>query len=184
MTVPARFTASIGHVVVEVVKGDIADQAGFDAVVNAANAQLLPGSGVAGAIHRAAGPELAQECRALGPIRPGECVLTSGQAMVNRWVIHCLGPVYGRDEPAEDLLASCHERALRLADERRLSSVAFPAISTGVFGYPLEQAAQVAMRTVAEVAPSLRHVKRVRFVLLGDRALEVFGGVLERLRHD
>ncbi len=178
-----RIASSVtaGSVLVEVAEGDITDQQGFDAVVNAANAQLLPGGGVAGALHRAAGPGLAEEGRALAPIRPGECVITGGHRLANPWVIHCLGPVYRMDEPAEQLLASCYRKALELAERRGLTSVAFPAISTGVFGYPMEEAAAVALRTVLEVAPRLEKVRRVRFVLMGSRALQVHTRALERL---
>lgn len=173
--------ATIEGVAIELSEGDITGQVGFDAVVNAANAELLPGGGVAGAIHRAAGPDLAEECRPLAPIRPGECVITGGHRLPNPWVLHCLGPVYGADEPAEELLASCYRRALELAEERGLASVAFPAISTGAFGYPVEEAAEVALRTVAETAPRLRRVSRVRFALVGSRALETHREALERL---
>lgn len=173
--------ATIEGVAIELAEGDITGQVGFDAVVNAANAELLPGGGVAGAIHRAAGPDLAEECRPLAPIRPGECVITGGHRLPNPWVLHCLGPVYGADEPAEELLASCYRRALELAEERGLASVAFPAISTGAFGYPVEEAAEVALRTVAETTPRLRRVSRVRFVLVGSRALETHREALERL---
>jgi O-acetyl-ADP-ribose deacetylase (regulator of RNase III) len=166
---------------IELVEGDITDQRGCDAVVNAANAQLLPGGGVAGAIHRAAGPSLAEECRPLAPIRPGECVITGGHRLPNAWVIHCLGPVYGVDEPADTLLAACYRHALEQAEERSLRSIAFPAISTGAFGYPVSAAAEVALRTVAETAPRLRHVKAVRFVLAGPAALRAHAEVLRRL---
>ena len=166
---------------IELEVGDISAQHGFDAVANAANAELMPGGGVAGAIHRAAGPGLAEECRPLAPIRPGECVITSGHGLPNPWVLHCLGPVYGVDEPSARLLAWCYRRALELADERELTSVAFPAISTGVFGYPLEEAAAVALATVLDVVPRLNHVTRVRFVLHSDRALAVHREVLARL---
>jgi O-acetyl-ADP-ribose deacetylase (regulator of RNase III) len=168
----------VGQVTIELVKGDIADQPGFDAVVNAANAALGPGGGVAGAIHRAAGPGLAEECRPMAPIEPGECVMTGGHRLPNPHVIHCLGPVHGVDEPAAELLASCYRRALELAEGRALSSVAFPAISTGAFGYPLEPAAEVALRTVIDVAPELRSIQRVRFALHADRDLEVHERVL------
>lgn len=174
---------AVGALTVDLVQGDITAQPGFDAIVNAANAQLLPGGGVAGAIHRAAGPGLAKECRPLAPLRPGECVLTGGHALPNR-VIHCLGPVYGVDEPAAELLASCYRRALELAEASGLRSVAFPAISTGVFGYPLEQAADVALRTIAELAPSLQRVRTVRFVLRGAPALDAHKRALQRLARE
>ena len=173
--------ATVGGVTIEVAEGDISRQPDIDAVVNAANAELMPGGGVAGAIHRAAGPSLAEECRPLAPIRPGECVITGGHGLPNPWVIHCLGPVYGVDQPEDELLASCYRRALELADERGLGSVGFPAISTGVFGYPLEEAAAVALGAVIETAPGLRQVKKIRFVLFDSRAAEVHGDVLERL---
>lgn len=170
----------VGPVTIELVEGDITGQADIDAVVNAANAELMPGGGVAGAIHRAAGPGLAEECRPLAPIRPGQCVITGGHRLPNPWVIHCLGPVYGVDEPAAALLASCYRGALELADERGLGSVAFPAISTGAFGYPLEPAAKVALQAVMETAPRLRRVRRVRFVFFGFEALDVYRAVLDR----
>lgn len=163
----------VAGVKVECVVGDITRQVGFDAVVNAANAQLRPGGGVAGAIHRAAGPGLEEECRPLAPIKPGQAVITGGHNLPNRYVIHCLGPVYGVDRPSDRLLADCYRNALRLAEERGLSSVAFPAISTGAFGYPMEEAAEVAFRTIAEVAPTLKSVKVVRFVLRDEEALRV-----------
>ena len=152
--------------------GDVTDQDDVDAVVNAANARLETGGGVAGAIHRAAGPGLAAEARPLGPIRPGEAVITGGHGLPNRFVVHALGPVYGQDRPEAELLASCYRNSLALADENGAASVAFPAISTGVFGYPLEEAAGVALGTVCEEAEKLRNVRLVRFVLFGKRDLE------------
>lgn len=172
---------TIDGVTIELTDGDITDQPGFEAVVNAANAELMPGGGVAGAIHRVAGPGLAEECRPLAPIQPGDCVITGGHGLSNPCVIHCLGPVHGVDEPAEELLASCYRRALRLAEQRGLTSVAFPAISSGAFGYPMEEAAAVAVRTVADIAPELRRVNRVRFVLFGAAALRIHAAVLNRL---
>jgi O-acetyl-ADP-ribose deacetylase (regulator of RNase III) len=173
--------AAVAGVDIELAEGDITRQDGFDAVVNAANAQLRPGGGVAGAIHRAAGPGLAEECGPLAPIQPGQCVITAGHRLPNPWVIHCLGPVYGVDEPADELLASCYRDALALADARDLASVAFPAISTGAFGYPMADAARVALDTVVRAAPGLRQVRRVRFVLAGAGALSVHRATLERL---
>jgi O-acetyl-ADP-ribose deacetylase (regulator of RNase III) len=172
--------ATFGKVRVELRSGDITDQPDLDAVTNAANAQLTTGGGVAGAIHRAAGPELERECAPLAPILPGQCVITGAHGLPNRHVLHCLGPVYGRDEPSQELLSSCYLEALRLADEQELGSVGFPAISAGAFGYPIEEAAEVALATVAEVAADLANVRLVRFVLFGERDLEVFADVLDR----
>lgn len=162
---------TVAGVQIELIEGDIADQLDVGAVVNAANAELLPGGGVAGAIHRAAGPALTDECRPHAPLRPGQAVLTSGQQLANPHVIHCLGPVYGADEPAGDLLADCYRNALALADSHGLTSVAFPAISTGAFGYPREPAARIAVGTVAAEAARLASVQLVRFVLRGNAAL-------------
>lgn len=174
-------TLEIDGLRIECVQGDIVEQPDIDAIVNAANAQLMPGGGVAGAIHRAAGPGLAEECRPLAPIGPGEAVITGAHKLPNTHVIHCLGPVYGVDEPSERLLASCYRRALRLADEHGLASVAFPAISTGVFGYPIEPAARVALDAVASEAATLSSLRRVRFVLFSRADLAVFESALAAL---
>ncbi len=172
---------SMDGVAVECVQGDIADQPDVDAVVNAANAQLRMGGGVAGAIHRAAGAGLAEECRPLAPIQPGEAVITGGHNLPNGYVIHCLGPVYGRDEPSDELLASCYRNALQLAERNEIDSIAFPAISTGAFGYPMEAAARIAIRTVLDALPQLRSVEHIRFVLFSDRARRIHESVLEEL---
>lgn len=173
--------ATRAGVTIECVGGDITGQPDLDAVVNAANAELRVGGGVAGAIHRAAGPGLSEECRPLAPIEPGEAVITGGHDLPNDHVVHALGPVYGRDEPSDELLASCYRESLRRAEEEGLRSVGFPAISTGAFGYPMEEAARVALGTVWETAPELESVERIRFVLFGDRAVDVHRGVLEEL---
>jgi O-acetyl-ADP-ribose deacetylase len=173
--------ARIDGIELELVVGDIATQEGFDAVVNAANADLRTGGGVAGALHRAAGPGLEAEGRALAPIRPGQAVITSGHRLPNPWVIHCLGPVYGRDEPAAELLASCYREALRIAEDKGLRSVAFPAISTGAFGFPSADAARIALRTVLDTAPRLESVERVRFVLYDQAALDLHQRALAAL---
>ncbi|MDX1624330.1 MAG: macro domain-containing protein [Gemmatimonadota bacterium] len=173
---------TIDDVTLELVRGDIASQEGFDAVVNAANAQLRSGGGVAGAIHRAAGPQLAEAGRDLAPIEPGEAVITDAFDLPNERVIHCLGPVYGEDEPADELLARCYREALALADEEGLSSIAFPSISTGAFGYPLREAAEVALETVLEQVPGLASVERIRFVLWGEDALEAWEDALAAVR--
>ena len=163
---------------IECVRGDIAAQPDLDAIVNAANAMLAPGAGVAGAIHRAAGSGLYAECEQLAPIRTGQAVITGAHRLPNWWVVHTLGPVYGRDEPAADLLTSCHRESLRIADEAGAKSIGFPAISTGVFGYPVEKAAPVAVSAVRNTAPSLRTIELVRFVLWDNEAMTAFKAAL------
>ncbi len=170
----------IGAVAIELVRSDITEQPDVDAVVNAANAQLAPGGGVAGAIHRAAGPRLHEACRPLAPIRPGEAVITDAFDLPNKKVIHCLGPVYGSDEPPDKLLASCYRRALALAEEANLSSIAFAAISTGAFGYPMREAAEIAIRAVAGAATTCDSVALVRFCLFGDEAMRAHVEALRR----
>lgn len=169
----------IGQILLEVVHGDIAKQSDMTAVVNAANAQLMPGGGVAGAIHRAAGPELAEECRPLAPIRPGEAVISGAHHLPNKFVIHCLGPVYGRDKPENLLLGDCYRNTLQLADEKEIDSIAFPSISTGAFGFPFEAATDIALEAIKEIIPELNHVKHIRFVLFGDLDFDIF---VERMR--
>ena len=170
-----------GAVTVECIQGDITSQQDVDAVVNAANARLAPGGGVAGAIHRAAGPDLAEEAVPLGPIEPGEAVITGAHGLPNRYVIHTLGPVYGQDRSEAELLARCYRNSLALAEDNSVESIAFPAISTGIFGYPAEEAAEVALQTVREEAEGLERVRLVRFVLFGEKDLEVHERVLSGL---
>lgn len=175
------FKRKLHGVSIELVCGDIADQPDMDAIVNAANAELRTGGGVAGAIHRVAGPELEEECRPLAPIPPGQAVITGGHRLPNDRVIHCLGPVYGRDEPPDALLASCYRNAFHLAERNKISSIAFPAISTGAFGYPMELAAYVAMKTILDELPGLSSVKRVRLVLSDEQDRTIHARTLERL---
>lgn len=166
---------------IECTQGDITRQADLDAIVNAANAQLRTGGGVAGAIHRAAGAGLVKECGPLAPIRPGEAVMTGAHDLPNASVIHCLGPVYGIDQPSDQLLASAYDRALRLADGQGLRSVGFPALSTGAFGYPMTEAAEVAFRTVLNACPRLDTLRVIRFVLFSDSDRALHEQVLARL---
>lgn len=165
---------------IECIRGDIVRQDDMDAIVNAANAELRIGGGVAGAIHRAAGPELAEECAPLAPIRPGEAVITSAPNLPNRHVIHCLGPIYGVDEPSAQLLADCYRNALHLAEENSIDSLAFPALSTGAFGYPMEEAADVAMATVVSESRERSRPQRIRFVLFDEEAVEIHRQALKR----
>ena len=173
-----------GSKFIELVQGNIVKQPDIMAIVNAANAYLAPGGGVAGAIHRAAGPGLYEECKPLAPIRTGECVITGGHALPNRYVIHCLGPVYGQDKPEAELLANCYRNALKLAEKNEIESIAFPAISAGIFGYPLEDATRVALQTVLQTIPNLQHVRRVRFVLFDGNAYRVYERILDESTKD
>lgn len=163
---------TLSGVSLEITTGNIASQPDCDAIVNAANARLETGGGVAGAIHKAAGPGLAQECRPWAPIKPGQAVLSSGHNLPNDHVIHCLGPVYGQDQPSDDLLMDCYKNALILADQKGIRSIAFPAISTGAFGYPFKEAMSIALKAVKERAPRLVNVSTVRFVLFTEGDLE------------
>jgi O-acetyl-ADP-ribose deacetylase len=172
---PAR-PVTIIQMRIELVQGDITHQA-VDAIVNAANSSLMGGGGVDGAIHRAGGPEILEECRRIRAERfpdglpTGTAVATTAGRLPARWVIHSVGPVYSRSEDRSGLLASCHTESLRVADELQALSVAFPAISTGVYGYPLDQAAPVAVQAV-RTAPS--RVDRVLFVLFDEAAFRAF----------
>ena len=171
-------TRELHGVKIESVQGNIAEQPDIEALVNAANAELRRGGGVAGAIHSAAGPGLDAACRPLAPIRPGEAVITGAHNLPNRYVIHCLGPVYGIDKPADRLLASCYRKALKLAEDKGIRSIAFPAISTGAFGYPLEPAARIALNAIFEILPNLSTVNLIRLVLFNNPAKQVYEQVL------
>jgi O-acetyl-ADP-ribose deacetylase len=171
----------VGEASLELVQGDITAQPDLDAIVNAANAQLTTGGGVAGAIHRGAGRRLTRACRPLAPIVPGEVVATDAFDLPNRRILHALGPVYGHDEPADALLTSCYRRALELAAAERLSSVGFPALSTGAFGFPLRPAAELALSTVREVLGQPSSLRLVRFVLFSAEDLRVHAEVLDDL---
>src|ERR671921_1126305 len=171
-----------GDVTVECIQGDITSQDDVEAVVNAANARLEPGGGVAGAIHRAAGAGLAEEAVPLGPIEPGEAVITGAHRLPNRYVVHTLGPVYGQHRPEAELLEGCYRNSLALAEENGIESIAFPAISTGIFGYPVEEAAGVALGAIREEAGSLEHVSLVRFVLHSASDLKAHEVILSELQ--
>ncbi|HJU57384.1 MAG TPA: O-acetyl-ADP-ribose deacetylase [Actinomycetota bacterium] len=163
---------------IRIVEGNITQQE-VDAIVNAANPSLMGGGGVDGAIHRAGGPTILEGCREIRRSRypeglpTGQAVATTAGNLPARWVIHTVGPVYSRSEDRSELLTSCHTESLRIADELGATTVAFPAISTGIYGYPLDEAADVAIWAVRRVETSVE-VKEVRFVLFGEKAFEAF----------
>jgi len=168
----------------ELVEGDITQQ-DTEAIVNAANPSLLGGGGVDGAIHRAGGPEILAECRKLGGCATGDARITTGGRLKARYVIHAVGPVYRQEDPqrAAELLSSAYRRSLEVADEHGVRSLAFPSISTGAYGYPLEEAALVALRTVMDYLSTrpASGIERVRFVLYGRQAYQVYERALRRL---
>jgi O-acetyl-ADP-ribose deacetylase len=165
---------------IEIQQGDIT-RLDVDAIVNAANRRLLGGGGVDGAIHRAAGPELLAECRALGGCPTGEARITKGYRLPARHVIHTVGPIYrGRSEDAR-LLTNCYVNSLSLAAERQLASIAFPAISCGVYGYPLADACQIAIDTTLGVLADHPEIQRVVFVLFSDNNRQIYETYLKRL---
>ncbi|WP_147944871.1 O-acetyl-ADP-ribose deacetylase [Microbispora sp. CSR-4] len=164
------------------VEGDITEQR-VDAIVNAANSSLMGGGGVDGAIHRRGGPEILEECRALRASRygrglpTGQAVATTAGRLPARWVIHTVGPVHSRSEDRSHLLASCYRESLVVADALGAGTVAFPAISTGIYRWPVEDAARIAITAVRQAAPAV--VEEVRFVLFNTAAYAVFESALQ-----
>ena len=182
MSADRGLSRTIGPGRLEIARGDLTRER-VGAIVNAANSSLMGGGGVDGAIHRAGGPAILEECRVLrarrGPLPPGEAVITTGGALPARRVIHTVGPIWHGGRSGEpETLAWCYRSSLALADEEGLSSVAFPSISTGAFGYPIEEAAPVALRAIAEVLPTARSVRLVRCVLFSESDLEAYGGAV------
>lgn len=177
---------ALGSGVIRLVRGDITKES-TDAIVNAANSTLLGGGGVDGAIHRAGGPAIRAECRAIraagGECPPGAAVITSGGRLAARYVIHTVGPVWrGGAHGEAGLLASCYRNSLRLASEKGLRSVAFPSVSTGIYGYPVREAARVALGAVAAfLAEVAAGPERIRFVLFDEETFRAYEDALASL---
>jgi O-acetyl-ADP-ribose deacetylase (regulator of RNase III) len=167
---------------IALVQGDITKQT-VDAIVNAANSSLLGGGGVDGAIHRAGGPSILEECRRLGGCNTGDAKATGAGNLPARFVIHTVGPVWrGGGHREEELLASCHRRALEVADELGCRTIAFPAISTGVYRFPVRRAAEIALRTTMnELEEDHPQIERVTFVLFSDEHFQTFAETLAEL---
>jgi len=165
----------------ELVEGDITEQ-DTETIVNAANPSLLGGGGVDGAIHRAAGLGLLEECRPLGGCQTGDAKITKGYRLKAKHVIHTVGPIYHRDgQRAPELLASAYRRSLEVASENNVRSVSFPSISTGAYGYPMEEAAPIALQSVFNYLESHTDIELVRFVLFGSRAYQVYEKALQEI---
>jgi O-acetyl-ADP-ribose deacetylase len=172
---------TIGSSKLQFVVGDITTQ-DTEAVVNAANERLAPGGGVAGAIHKAAGPKLWEECSTMGGCRTGDAKVTGGYHLPNKFVIHTVGPVYSGTEKDPVLLRSCYLQSLQAADEKGIRSVAFPALSTGIFGYPVKAAARVAILAFRDYLSGSTGIRLVRMVLYDNAALSAHVEVLEELQ--
>ncbi|HBO84550.1 MAG: O-acetyl-ADP-ribose deacetylase [Deltaproteobacteria bacterium GWC2_42_11] len=172
---------TINKAVVSLVRGDITNET-LDAIVNAANSRLAGGGGVDGAIHKAGGSLIMEECRKIGGCKTGDAVITTGGNLKAKFVIHAVGPVYRDGKHGEDkLLASAYKRSLEIASARGLRSIAFPSISTGAYGYPVDEASQIALKTIIDFAKANTDIKIVRFVLFSERDMEVYKNTLYKL---
>ena len=177
-------TLSVGARTVELVQGDIT-RLQVDAIVTAANSALAGGGGVDGAVHRAAGPTLLEECGKLGGCPTGDAVATSPGSLPITCVVHAVGPIYGNNDGRDDeLLASAHRRSLEVAAERGCTSIAFPAISCGVYGFPVDRAAEIALRTIRDHLLTATPIRSVRYCLFGDRDFATFQAALAALKAD
>ncbi len=165
---------------IEIKQGDIT-KLDVDAIVNAANKSLLGGGGVDGAIHRAAGPQLLEECRTLGGCPTGEARITNGYNLPASFVIHTVGPVYGGKPQDSQLLTNCYTNSLTLAAENNVKSIAFPAISCGVYGYPIDQACQIAVDTTCNFLKSNPDLEKVIFILFSDADRDVYRSYIESI---
>lgn len=174
-------TQAIDNVTLTLMRGNIADVSA-DAIVNAANSALAGGGGVDGAIHRAAGPSIVQECRKIGHCPTGEAVVTNAGNLRARYIFHAVGPIYGHHADAPQLLASAYDACLDLAEKYHIQSIAFPSLSTGAYGYPLREAAPIALQTIIEhINQSPTSLRQIFFVLFDERTLQTYAQALEKV---
>jgi O-acetyl-ADP-ribose deacetylase len=164
----------------ELIIGDITAQ-DTEAVVNAANSRLAPGGGVAGAIHRAAGPGLWEECSRLGGCATGEAKLSGGHKLPNKYIIHTVGPVYSGSSSDPVLLGSCYRKSLEVAEKYNIKTISFPALSTGIFGYPVKDAAEVAFKTIIDYMKKPSNINLIRMVLYDETSYKVHAEVLKEM---
>ncbi|GHO43736.1 O-acetyl-ADP-ribose deacetylase [Ktedonospora formicarum] len=172
---------AIDNVTLMLMRGNIAEISA-DAIVNAANSALAGGGGVDGAIHRAAGPTVMQECRQIGHCRTGSAVVTTAGSLHARYIIHAVGPIYGHHADAAQLLASAYDACIDLAEKYQLESIAFPSLSTGAYGYPVVEAAPIALQTVIEhIGQAPTTLRQIAFVLFDERTFKIYAQELERI---
>lgn len=169
---------------IEIIKGDIT-RLKVDAIVNAANSTLLGGGGVDGAIHRAAGPELLEECKTLGGCKTGEAKITKGYNLPAKFVIHTVGPVwYGGNNNEDELLSNCYRNSLKIAVENNIKTIAFPAISTGVYRFPLERATKIAVKVVKDFLYKTDFIEKIYFVCFDEQTYNIYNNVLKNYSED
>ncbi|MEO0294192.1 MAG: O-acetyl-ADP-ribose deacetylase [candidate division WOR-3 bacterium] len=170
------------NIKIKLIKGNIAEQK-TDAIVNAANKRLAPGGGVAGAIHRAAGYKLWEECKKIGGCETGEAVITKGYKLPAKWVIHTVGPIWRNRKEDPEMLKASYVNSLILAEKYKIKSISFPAISTGAFGYPIKEASEIALKSVFQMVDSLSSVKLIQFVLYDEETYKIFEEKLKELKN-
>ena len=174
----------LNYMKIEIIQGDIT-KLKVDAIVNAANESLLGGGGVDGAIHRAAGPKLLEECRTLHGCRTGEAKITAGYNLNAKFVIHTVGPVWrGGNNNEDNLLKSCYQKSLEIADIKKLTSIAFPAISTGIYGFPFDRASKIALKTVKSFLGNPTNIRKVIFVLFSNSDYQKFLEISNKLGNE
>lgn len=181
--IPMTTKYKIGNSILELLNGDITIQS-TEAIANAANRRLSPGGGVSGAIHRAAGPQLWEECKKLGGCNTGEAKLTNGYNLKAKYVIHTVGPVYSSSADDAEDLKNCYKNSLLLASRKNIKSISFPSISTGIFGYPVKDASIIALKTIIDFLKEHAEIELVRMVLFSKGDYNIYKSSLENILKD